>query len=211
MEEASKSLALSEAGSKKQMKATKSKTNETLLPRIEWVVNADSVVLLRKDMRWFQQIEYEIPFNRWALNMGHITIHISKALMVPQTKGPINEFIISGTSLGFGLFFKLVFSLLPKYILFKQNRKQNREIALQALTVSAARIIFTILVLMTYYTIVLCLSGYQDGGRQISIAQSYLCAGKLGVMLSEYYLLQMVLGYLLNDVALLPVSSLGLN
>ncbi|PBK87024.1 hypothetical protein ARMGADRAFT_1086150 [Armillaria gallica] len=67
MEEAAKSLALSEAGSRKQMKATKSKTNETLPPGIEWeVVNADSVMLLRKDMHWFQQIIYEIPFDRFG-------------------------------------------------------------------------------------------------------------------------------------------------
>ncbi len=47
MEEAAKSLALSEAGSRKQMKTAKSKTNARLPPGIEWeIVNADSVVLL---------------------------------------------------------------------------------------------------------------------------------------------------------------------
>ncbi len=48
MEEAAKLLTLSEAGSTKQAKAAKSKTNERLPPVIEWeVVSADSVVLLR--------------------------------------------------------------------------------------------------------------------------------------------------------------------
>ncbi|KAK0211394.1 outer membrane protein Iml2/Tetratricopeptide repeat protein 39 [Desarmillaria ectypa] len=47
MEEAAKSLAQSEAGSRKQIKAAKSKTNSRLPPGIEWeIVNADSVVLL---------------------------------------------------------------------------------------------------------------------------------------------------------------------
>ncbi|PBK88190.1 hypothetical protein ARMGADRAFT_937668, partial [Armillaria gallica] len=48
MEKYEKPLALSEAGFRKQMKATKRKTNKRLPPIIEWeVVNADSVVLLR--------------------------------------------------------------------------------------------------------------------------------------------------------------------
>ncbi|KAK0442051.1 outer membrane protein Iml2/Tetratricopeptide repeat protein 39 [Desarmillaria tabescens] len=47
MEEAAKSLAQSEAGSRKQMKAVKSRTNARLPPGIEWeIVNVDSVVLL---------------------------------------------------------------------------------------------------------------------------------------------------------------------
>ncbi|PBK81551.1 hypothetical protein ARMGADRAFT_776406 [Armillaria gallica] len=47
MEEAAKSLTLSAAGSMKQMKAAKSKTNERQPVGIEWeIVNADSIVLL---------------------------------------------------------------------------------------------------------------------------------------------------------------------
>ncbi len=47
MEEAAKSLTLSEAGSRKQMNTAKSKTNEQQPAGIEWeIVNADSIVLL---------------------------------------------------------------------------------------------------------------------------------------------------------------------
>ncbi|KAF7778395.1 hypothetical protein Agabi119p4_2740 [Agaricus bisporus var. burnettii] len=79
---------------------------------------------------------------------------------------PIDDLIIAGTAFGYGLF-NLAFSLLPKRVqsvvgLF--GFKADRKLGLNALTVSAARndthSVFAGLVLMTYYGVVLLLSGF---------------------------------------------------
>ncbi|KAG7095511.1 hypothetical protein E1B28_006250 [Marasmius oreades] len=81
--------------------------------------------------------------------------------------GPIEDLIVCGTAFGYGLF-NLVFSLLPKKIqslVGFLGFKHDRNLALQALAVSAAKkdvhSVFAGLVLMTYRGIVLLLSGYQ--------------------------------------------------
>ncbi|KAG5725885.1 hypothetical protein E4T56_gene5106 [Termitomyces sp. T112] len=81
--------------------------------------------------------------------------------------GPIEDLIISGTAFGYGLF-NLVFSLLPKKVqgvVGLLGFKYDRKLALRALAVSAGKSdvhsVFSGLVLMTYYGVVLLLSGYQ--------------------------------------------------
>ncbi|KIY46455.1 hypothetical protein FISHEDRAFT_66458 [Fistulina hepatica ATCC 64428] len=79
----------------------------------------------------------------------------------------VDELIHSGTAFGYGLF-NLVFSLLPRRLrsvvgLF--GYKHDRKLALRALAVSSRmgdiHGVFAGLVLMTYYGVVLLLSGYQ--------------------------------------------------
>lgn len=168
--------------------------------------------------------------------MGCITIHISKALTVPQPKGPVNKLIISGTSLRFGLFFKLVFSLLPKYILwvffhfshhllsfahghccFLWVQAESRDCSTSTYSFhcqnyfcypGADDILYHCSPSFrlpgqwgTYSQSKKFLATHKlterdaalttfipDGGRQISVSQSYLRAGEPGVMLSKYYL-----------------------
>ncbi|KIY72518.1 hypothetical protein CYLTODRAFT_417906 [Cylindrobasidium torrendii FP15055 ss-10] len=81
--------------------------------------------------------------------------------------GPVAELVIAGTAFGFGLF-NLVFSLLPKgvqSVVGFFGFKHDRKLALEALGVAANRTdvhgVFSGLVLMTYYGVVLLLSGWQ--------------------------------------------------
>ncbi|KAI0705857.1 hypothetical protein BC835DRAFT_1313841 [Cytidiella melzeri] len=81
--------------------------------------------------------------------------------------GPIEELIMSGTAFGYGVF-NLVFSLLPagvRGVVGILGFKHDRRLALRALAVSANQVdvhsIFSALVLMTYYGVVLLLTGYQ--------------------------------------------------
>ncbi|KAG6825732.1 Mitochondrial outer membrane protein iml2, partial [Arthromyces matolae] len=84
-----------------------------------------------------------------------------------QVDGPVDNLIIAGTAFGYGLF-NLVFSLLPKKVqgvVGFLGFKHDRKLALRALAVSASKndvhSVFSGLVLMTYYGVVLLLSGYQ--------------------------------------------------
>ncbi|KAF9269546.1 hypothetical protein L218DRAFT_953162 [Marasmius fiardii PR-910] len=95
-----------------------------------------------------------------------ITPTFTEGTLLPPD-GPIEDLIICGTAFGYGLF-NLVFSLLPKKIQSLVGFfgfKHDRNLALQALAVSAAKkdvhSVFAGLVLMTYRGIVLLLSGYQ--------------------------------------------------
>lgn len=74
---------------------------------------------------------------------------------------------MSGTAFGYGMF-NLVFSLLPagiRGVVGFLGFKHDRKLALRALAVSAANKdvhgVFAALTLMTYYGVVLLLSGYQ--------------------------------------------------
>lgn len=87
--------------------------------------------------------------------------------------GPLEEIIMSGTAFGFGMF-NLVFSLLPvgiRGIVGFLGFKHDRKLALRALAVSAAQkdvhSVFAGLTLMTYYGVVLLLSGYQADEQHI--------------------------------------------
>ncbi|KAI0345249.1 hypothetical protein BDW22DRAFT_1354152 [Trametopsis cervina] len=82
-------------------------------------------------------------------------------------EGPIEELIMSGTAFGYVLF-NLVFSLLPagvRGVVGFLGFKHDRRLALKALAVSAnqkdVHSTFASLVLMTYYGVVLLLTGYQ--------------------------------------------------
>ncbi|KAF8803092.1 mitochondrial outer membrane protein IML2 [Phlegmacium glaucopus] len=88
-------------------------------------------------------------------------------LQTQTPDGPVEDFIIAGTAFGFGLF-NLVFSLLPRKIqglVGFLGFKHDRKLALQALELSATKHdvhgVFAGLVLMTYYGVILSLSGYQ--------------------------------------------------
>ncbi|KAF6750566.1 mitochondrial outer membrane protein IML2 [Ephemerocybe angulata] len=81
--------------------------------------------------------------------------------------GPVEELIVSGTAFGYGLF-NLVFSLLPKKVqglVGFLGFQHDRALALRALALSATKQdvhgVFSGLVLMTYYGVVLLLSGWQ--------------------------------------------------
>ncbi|KAJ3526621.1 hypothetical protein NM688_g8239 [Phlebia brevispora] len=87
--------------------------------------------------------------------------------------GPVEELIMSGTAFGYGLF-NLVFSLLPaavRGVVGFLGFKHDRKLALKALAVSAnqtdVHAVFAGLVLMTYYGVVLLLSGYQADEQHI--------------------------------------------
>ncbi|GJE87054.1 mitochondrial outer membrane protein [Phanerochaete sordida] len=87
--------------------------------------------------------------------------------------GPVEELIMSGTAFGYGLF-NLVFSLLPatvRGVVGFLGFKHDRKLALRALAVSAnqtdVHAVFAGLVLMTYYGVVLLLTGYQADGQHI--------------------------------------------
>ncbi|KAJ8473696.1 hypothetical protein ONZ45_g16204 [Pleurotus djamor] len=107
-------------------------------------------------------------FGRWT-RPGGSTLSVPSGHAIPNLgpSGPVEEMIISGTAFGYGLF-NLVFSLLPKKVQSVVGWfgfKHDRKVALQALAVAAAKSdvhsIFAGLVLMTYYGVVLLLSGYQ--------------------------------------------------
>ncbi|KAG6911431.1 hypothetical protein DXG01_016528 [Tephrocybe rancida] len=85
----------------------------------------------------------------------------------PLPDGPVEDLVVAGTAFGFGLF-NLVFSLLPKKVqslVGFLGFKHDRKLALRALAVAAGKTdvhsVFAGLVLMTYYGVVLLLSGYQ--------------------------------------------------
>lgn len=104
-----------------------------------------------------------------ALTAAHHRPHLHPK----KPDGPVDDLVIAGTAFGYGLF-NLVFSLLPKRI---QNVvgffgfKHDRKLALKALAVAAARndthSVFAGLVLMTYFGVVLLLSGYQANESKI--------------------------------------------
>ncbi|KAN0076757.1 Outer membrane protein Iml2/Tetratricopeptide repeat protein 39 [Tylopilus felleus] len=83
------------------------------------------------------------------------------------SNGEIEELILSGAAFGYGLF-NLVLSLLPskvRAVVGFLGYNHDRQLALQALAVSAARSdvhsVFAGLVLMTYYGVILLMTGYQ--------------------------------------------------
>ncbi|TCD67048.1 hypothetical protein EIP91_000610 [Steccherinum ochraceum] len=87
--------------------------------------------------------------------------------------GPLEELIMSGTAFGYGMF-NLVFSLLPagiRGVVGFLGFKHDRKLALRALAVSAAQkdvhSVFAGLTLMTYYGVVLLMSGYQADEQHI--------------------------------------------
>ncbi|KAH8106957.1 outer membrane protein Iml2/Tetratricopeptide repeat protein 39 [Cristinia sonorae] len=87
--------------------------------------------------------------------------------------GPLEELIMSGAAFGYGMF-NLVFSLLPagiRGVVGFLGFKHDRKLALRALAVSAAQkdvhSVFAGLTLMTYYGVVLLLSGYQADEQHI--------------------------------------------
>ena len=80
---------------------------------------------------------------------------------------------MSGTAFGYGMF-NLVFSLLPagiRGVVGFLGFKHDRKLALRALAVSATQkdvhAVYASLVLMTYYGVVLLLSGYQADEKHI--------------------------------------------
>jgi len=96
-----------------------------------------------------------------------LSVSSTKSMPIPVDDGPIEEFIVSGTAFGFGLF-NLVLSLLPakvKTVVGFLGYEHDRKLALRALAVSAAKqgvhSVFAGLALMTYHGFVLLLSGYQ--------------------------------------------------
>lgn len=91
----------------------------------------------------------------------------------PTEDGPIEDLIISGTAFGYGLF-NLVLSLLPakvKSVVGFFGFNHDRKLALRALAVSASgndvHSVFAGLTLMTYYGVVLLMSGYQADEKYI--------------------------------------------
>ncbi|KNZ76231.1 Mitochondrial outer membrane protein IML2 [Termitomyces sp. J132] len=170
--EASRCLSLSEAGSRRQMKnVVKSQAKRRFTPGLEFeILNADAVVLLgltnalsesymgylqcmyslnsahSKFSKLYKTVfpngldAYTTPSATPAPSRKSSTLSLHSSLSSPPSDaeelppdGPIEDLIISGTAFGYGLF-NLVFSLLPKKVQ---------------------------LVLMTYYGVVLLLSGYQ--------------------------------------------------
>ncbi|KAI0373047.1 hypothetical protein BV20DRAFT_1050450 [Pilatotrama ljubarskyi] len=112
---------------------------------------------------------------------GFFSRFTGAALSAPTTpqapivaeEGSIDELILSGTAFGYGLF-NLVFSLLPakiRGVVGFLGFNHDRKLALQALAVSAAKTdvhaVFAGLSLMTYYGVVLLLSGYQANEAHI--------------------------------------------
>ncbi|KAI9567191.1 outer membrane protein Iml2/Tetratricopeptide repeat protein 39 [Boletus coccyginus] len=89
------------------------------------------------------------------------------------SSGEIEELILSGAAFGYGLF-NLVFSLLParvRTLVGILGYNHDRQLALQALAVSAARSdvhsVFAGLTLMTYYGVILLMTGYQADEEHI--------------------------------------------
>ncbi|KAF7358809.1 Mitochondrial outer membrane protein IML2 [Mycena sanguinolenta] len=115
------------------------------------------------------------------------TAEQEKAERERPAEGPVEEMIVSGTAFGFGLF-NLVFSLLPKRVqslVGFLGFKHDRVLALRALALAAGLTVhpdgsvvatggrdvhgvFAGLVLMTFYGVILLLSGYQaDEARTV--------------------------------------------
>ncbi|KAI9509593.1 hypothetical protein F5148DRAFT_1186348 [Russula earlei] len=91
----------------------------------------------------------------------------------PVEDGPIEDMIVSGTAFGHGLF-NLVLSLLPakvKSVVGFFGFNHDRKLALRALAVSAngsdVHSVFAGLALMTYYGVVLLMSGFQADEKYI--------------------------------------------
>ncbi|KAF5323694.1 hypothetical protein D9619_012882 [Psilocybe cf. subviscida] len=109
-------------------------------------------------------------FARWvggSSTMGASTQLLPAPSEVLAEDGPVEDLIVAGTAFGFGLF-NLVFSLLPKKaqgVVGFLGFQHDRKLALQALSLSAKKDdvhgVFAGLALMTYYGVVLLLSGYQ--------------------------------------------------
>lgn len=92
---------------------------------------------------------------------------------VPAEDGPIEDLIVSGTAFGHGIF-NLVLSLLPakvKSVVGFFGFNHDRKLALRALALSAngsdVHSVFAGLALMTYYGVVLLMSGYQADEKNI--------------------------------------------
>ncbi|KAI9445960.1 hypothetical protein H4582DRAFT_2116603 [Lactarius indigo] len=95
------------------------------------------------------------------------------SIAVPAEDGPIEDLIVSGTAFGHGIF-NLVLSLLPakvKSVVGFFGFNHDRKLALRALAVSAngsdVHSVFAGLALMTYYGVVLLMSGYQADEKNI--------------------------------------------
>lgn len=95
------------------------------------------------------------------------------SVFAPAEDGPIEDLIVSGTAFGHGLF-NLVLSLLPakvKSVVGFFGFNHDRKLALRALAVSAngsdVHSVFAGLTLMTYYGVVLLMSGYQADEKYI--------------------------------------------
>ncbi|KAM5532321.1 Outer membrane protein Iml2/Tetratricopeptide repeat protein 39 [Ganoderma adspersum] len=112
---------------------------------------------------------------------GFFSRFTGSTLSVPSTPqipigaadGSVDEFILSGTAFGYGLF-NLVFSLLPakiRGVVGFLGFTHDRKLALRALAVSAAKTdvhsVFAGLSLMTYHGVVLLLAGYQADEEHI--------------------------------------------
>ncbi|KAF8638147.1 hypothetical protein AX17_002420 [Amanita inopinata Kibby_2008] len=225
MEEASRCLAASEAGSKKQLREIKYKQTSRFPPGLEWeILLADATVLsglthaLSESYMGYIQCLYALnsahsKFARLYKTVfphgldGHDTpthlrepssnISLHSAPPTPRSglfgrltgsigpsgaltpnippvirpEGPVEELIVAGTAFGYGLF-NLVFSLLPKKVQRMVGFfgfKYDRKLALHALSVAAAKSdshsVFAGLVLMSYWNIVLFMSGWQ-GNRE---------------------------------------------
>ncbi|KAF8489806.1 hypothetical protein F5888DRAFT_1929649 [Russula emetica] len=114
-------------------------------------------------------------FGRLGLSRGATPSGASTPTsIVPSTEnGPIEDLIISGTAFGHGLF-NLVLSLLPakvKSVVGFFGFNHDRKLALRALAISASgndvHSVFAGLALMTYYGVVLLMSGYQADEKSI--------------------------------------------
>ncbi|KAF8891625.1 hypothetical protein CPB84DRAFT_1784122 [Gymnopilus junonius] len=113
-------------------------------------------------------------FSRWSSSSSP-SLPLKKPSLHIQQDGPVEDLIVGGTAFGFGLF-NLVFSLLPKKVqglVGFLGFKHDRKLALAALSLSASKndvhSVFAGLVLMTYYGVVLLLSGYHANEQNILI------------------------------------------
>ncbi|KAF8838754.1 hypothetical protein BDN67DRAFT_933260 [Paxillus ammoniavirescens] len=111
-------------------------------------------------------------FARWGFTSSTPAAPLLGTVANPPD-GPLEELILSGAAFGYGLF-NLVLSLLPskvRSVVGILGYNQDRQLALQALAVSAARSdvhsVFSGLVLMTYYGVILLVSGYQADEEHI--------------------------------------------
>ncbi|KAI6138074.1 outer membrane protein Iml2/Tetratricopeptide repeat protein 39 [Pisolithus tinctorius] len=112
-------------------------------------------------------------FTRW-MGLGALTTPTPVlGTITNPAHGPVEEFILSGAAFGYGLF-NLVLSLLPakmRNVIGFLGYSHDRQLALKALAVSAARTdvhaVFSGLVLMTYYGVLLLASGYQADEKHI--------------------------------------------
>ncbi|KAF9220192.1 hypothetical protein BS17DRAFT_788069 [Gyrodon lividus] len=111
-------------------------------------------------------------FARWGFPFSTPAPPVLGTIANPPN-GPLEEMILSGAAFGYGVF-NLVLSLLPSRVRSVAGflgYNHDRQLALQALAVSAARsdihAVFSGLVLMTYYGVILLVSGYQADEEHI--------------------------------------------